>query len=241
MKRKQISKKHKRIERMFNQIAGKYDFLNHFLSAGIDHKWRNMLLHKAAPFQLDHVLDLACGTGDMTIRLARLNPKKITGVDISEKMLEIARKKVRSLQHDTEIDFVNASALSIPLKDLSVDLTTVVFGVRNFENLQQGIQEMKRVLKPDGKIAIIEFSKPKNLFIRMFYGFYLSCIVPVIGWLLTQNRAYFYLRDSVKSFLTPDQFVNILEKTGFKNINAFSMSKGIVTIYIAENHINNND
>ena len=230
------SSKKEEVEQMFDNIAHKYDFLNHFFSLGIDILWRKKairLIQKSNPKQ---ILDVATGTGDFAILTAKqyADVDAITGIDISEGMLEVGRKKVQEKNLQQKISFKKADSESLPYADASFDAVTVAFGVRNFENLELGITEMYRVLRPGGVIAIIEFSKPKQFPIKHLFGFYFKWIMPTIGnWLSKDSRAYTYLPESVDAFPEGEAFKSILSKIGFSKVQIISLSGGIASIYFA--------
>ena len=176
-----LSKK-QQVANMFDKIAFRYDFLNHFLSAGIDVTWRKKAIKQLKSLQPQFVLDVATGTGDVAILTHTiLHPKKITGIDISVGMLEIGRRKIEKLGLEKEIELLNGDSESINFPDASFDAITVAFGVRNFENLEKGLKEMLRVLKPGGKLVILEFSKPKQIAFKGVYNLYMKIIAPGIG------------------------------------------------------------
>ncbi|MDP1623698.1 MAG: bifunctional demethylmenaquinone methyltransferase/2-methoxy-6-polyprenyl-1,4-benzoquinol methylase UbiE [Bacteroidales bacterium] len=220
---------------MFNDISPKYDFLNHFLSLGIDRIWRKKLVVILKNRQPVNVLDVATGTGDLAIAISSLGVRKIVGIDISEKMLEIGRRKLIEKNLEQTITLQQADAEKIPYSDNSFDAVTVAFGVRNFEDLSQGIAEMSRVLRPGGVMIILEFSHPESFPVKQLYSFYSSYIIPVMGRLISgNNKAYTYLPESVTAFPSGRPFLEILDKQGLKNTRQVSLSMGIVSIYMAE-------
>lgn len=201
---------------MFNQIAQRYDFLNHFFSLGIDVLWRKRLVQLLKEKQPQLILDLATGTADLAIETSVLNPKKIIGVDPAEEMLFLAREKVakRGLEH--LISLQKASAEALPFPDASFDAVTVAFGVRNFESLLQGLSEVHRVLKPGGTLLILEFAWPKVFPLKQTYNFYMSTWIPFIGGMVSRNKAaYRYLYESAKTFPKGQEFLNRLTEVGF--------------------------
>jgi len=220
---------------MFNDIAKRYDFLNHFLSFGIDKYWRRRVvgvLRKAKPLK---ILDIATGTGDMAIKMAEISPEHITGIDIAETMLVQARKKVSIRKLSSMIDFQTADSEKIPFSDNTFDAVTVAFGVRNFEHLEKGMDEILRVLKKNGMAVILEFSLPKHFPFRQLYKFYFRIILPFIGKLISKHQyAYRYLPDSVTAFPSKEDFIKILQTTGFHHIEYISLTFGIATIYIGK-------
>ena len=218
---------------MFDSIAQRYDFMNRFLSAGIDIGWRKKaidLFKKDAP---QHLLDVATGTGDMAIMAAkRLHPQKITGIDISEKMLEIGRKKVAKEALTTQVELLAGDSETINFGDDTFDAVMVAFGVRNFENLEQGLKEILRVLKPGALLVVLEFSKPKWSVVRSFYQLYMGTIAPQLAkWFRQNKQAYQYLNASAKAFPDRNEFVQILNNVGFSDTYFKPLSLGICCIY----------
>lgn len=224
--------KKEQVAGMFDDIAHRYDFLNRFLSVGIDVSWRKKLINEIKNIHPQHVLDVATGTGDVAIMTyTALKPQKITGIDISEGMLEIGRKKIARLLLNEHIDLVKGDSEAIKAADDSFDAVTVAFGVRNFENLEKGLSEIHRVLKPGGKLAVLEFSKPRGWF-GGIYNLYMEHLAPGFGKLFSKNRdAYKYLHSSVKAFPEGETFLHILEQVGFKETTLKRLSLGICTIY----------
>jgi demethylmenaquinone methyltransferase / 2-methoxy-6-polyprenyl-1,4-benzoquinol methylase len=227
----QLSKK-QQVAEMFDKIAFRYDFLNRFLSGGIDVYWRKRAIAELKEVNPATVLDVATGTGDVAIMLCKYLPvQKVTGIDISEGMLELGRKKIAKQMLNNRIELLPGDSETINFSHDSFDAITVAFGVRNFENLRQGLKEMLRVLKPGGKLVVLEFSRPQSLF-RGFYNLYMNFIAPSIGKLISKNRdAYQYLNDSVKAFPEGKEFVNILNETGYSGTYFKTLSLGICTIY----------
>ena len=228
--------KKEQVESMFNSIAPRYDFLNHFLSMGIDHLWRKKTIKQLKSLNPKTILDVASGTGDLAIcALKNLNPEKITGIDISEQMLEFGRKKLIERKLNDRITLIQADSENIPFEDNSFNAITVGFGVRNYENLEKGLIEMRRVLTPGGMVAILEFSKPRNFPIKQIYNFYFKYILPFIGKIVSKdNRAYTYLPESVSKFPDREEFIKVLKSCGYQNSRYISLSFGIASIYIAE-------
>lgn len=223
------------VRQMFNNIAPKYDFLNHFLSAGIDKRWRKKTIQLLKPFQPKHILDIATGTGDLAIEALSLDPEHITGTDISEEMLKIAKTKIEQKKVDDKISLLQAASENLPFPDSSFDAVTVAFGVRNFNDLEKGLSEIFRVLKKDGVAAILEFSVPLSFPMKQLYLFYFKKMLPLIGKIVSKNNmAYTYLPETVLSFPQGKEFTKLLEKTGFAKTIFKRLSTGICTIYIAE-------
>ena len=221
---------------MFNKIAHRYDFLNHFLSLGIDVSWRRKAINQLRPLKPETILDVATGTGDVAIMAYRqLKPQKIVGIDISSGMLAIGIQKIKKLGLQESIELVTGDSETIMYADKSFDGVTVAFGVRNFEHLEQGLTEILRVLKPGGKLVILEFSQPKLPLIKQFYKFYLKIVAPGIGKIISKDKdAYQYLNDSVQKFPEGKNFVDILIKLGYKNASCKTLSLGIASIYCGE-------
>ena len=224
--------KKEQIAAMFNSISGKYDFLNHFLSLGIDILWRKRAVRLLKKHQPKLILDIATGTGDFAIEALSLNPEKIIGVDISEGMLSVGREKLIKKNLTDKIELISGDSEFLPFEDNFFDAVIVSFGVRNFENLEKGLSDMLRVLKPGGKVVILEFSKPKSFPFKQIYQFYFQWILPKIGKLISKNHAaYTYLPDSVEAFPDGDDFLNILNKTGFQKNQCTPLTLGISSIY----------
>ncbi|MEO8171933.1 MAG: bifunctional demethylmenaquinone methyltransferase/2-methoxy-6-polyprenyl-1,4-benzoquinol methylase UbiE, partial [Sediminibacterium sp.] len=205
----QLDKK-EQVADMFNSIAYRYDFMNRFLSAGIDVWWRKKAISQLKSLSPKKILDVATGTGDVAILTHRmLQPQKITGIDISEGMLELGRKKIEKLGLERQIELVKGDSEVIRFEDNSFDAITVAFGVRNFQNLEKGLKEMHRVLQPGGKLVVLEFSKSNNRWLSGLFNFYMNVITPMIGKLLAKNKsAYQYLNDSVQAFPEGQTFLN---------------------------------
>jgi demethylmenaquinone methyltransferase / 2-methoxy-6-polyprenyl-1,4-benzoquinol methylase len=223
------------VRNMFNEIAGKYDFLNHFLSFGIDRRWRKKLVKILAKRNPKRILDVATGTGDLAIAISKLNPDKITGIDIALNMLKVAEEKIAGLGLSGMISFAEGDSEHIPFSDSSFDAVTVAFGVRNYENLDRGLQEMRRVLVPGGSMLILEFSQPGSALMRGLYRFYSRTVIPVAGRLISKHsRAYTYLPESVAAFPSGEAFLAIMTRAGMKNTSAYPLTAGIATIYYGE-------
>jgi demethylmenaquinone methyltransferase / 2-methoxy-6-polyprenyl-1,4-benzoquinol methylase len=223
------------VRKMFNEISNRYDFLNHFLSFGIDHWWRKKFVSVLSVKKPRIILDVATGTGDLAIALLALSPEKITGIDIASQMLEIGKKKIGKKSLNDKINFENGDAENIPFPDNFFDAVTVAFGVRNFENLEKGLSEMKRILKPGGTMQILEFSHPGSKPFKQIYQFYSRFIIPFVGKIISKNdQAYSYLPESVAKFPSGNDFLKIMEKIGMKNNSYISLTFGISSIYSGE-------
>ena len=219
---------------MFNNIAGKYDFLNHFLSLGIDKGWRKKAIKEIQKVQPKHILDVATGTGDLAIAAAALQPDKITGVDIAEQMLAVGRTKISEKQLQGMITLQTGDSEAMPFSDNSFDAVTCAYGVRNFENLEKGLKEMSRVMRPGGKLAILEFSKPQRFPVKQLYAFYFRYILPTLGKMVSKHStAYTYLPQSVMAFPEGKVFCDTLTRCGFKDAKARPLTLGITTLYTA--------
>lgn len=227
--------KKEEVAEMFNNISAKYDFLNHFLSLGIDKLWRKKAVKLLKPTQPKSILDIATGTGDFALASLKLNPDRIVGLDISSGMLEKGREKMVNRKVDNIISMILGDSENLPFNDGEFDAITVGFGVRNFENLEQGLSEMLRVLSPKGTAAILEFSKPKKFPVKQAFGFYSKYLIPFIGRLISKDKsAYTYLPESVAAFPEGQEFLGILKKVGYRNVRAHLVSGGIATIYLGE-------
>jgi len=219
---------------MFDRISGRYDFLNHFLSLGIDKGWRKKVVAIAQRQNPETILDIATGTGDQAIALSALKPKKVTGLDISSGMLDVGRMKIAKLGLSELIDMKLGDSEDIPFEDNSFDVITVSFGVRNFENLKKGLSEMYRVLKPGGKAIILEFSQPQKFPMKQMYGLYSKRILPFVGGAISKDKsAYTYLPESVEAFPYGVNFTNLLEEIGYKSTKDTPVTFGIASIYEA--------
>ncbi|MBS1571371.1 MAG: bifunctional demethylmenaquinone methyltransferase/2-methoxy-6-polyprenyl-1,4-benzoquinol methylase UbiE [Bacteroidetes bacterium] len=225
--------KKSQVEDMFDNIAPKYDLLNHVLSMKIDVMWRNTLVNWLKKELPKNVLDVATGTGDLAIAVQKGTNSKVVGLDLSQQMLNVGVIKIKKLNLDGEISMQKGDAEKLPFVDNQFDAVTVAFGVRNFENLNQGLAELKRVVKKGKSIFILEFSKVEG-FLGPFYSFYFKNILPRIGKLISKdNRAYTYLPDSVNAFPYGEKMKNILLETGFEKVEYKKLSFGIATIYKA--------
>lgn len=224
--------KKQQVATMFNNVAGTYDFLNHFFSVGIDKLWRRKLVNLIGINRPKLILDVATGTADLAIAETRLQPDKIIGVDISEKMLDVGREKIKKYPN---IELQTGDSENLQFPENTFDAVSVSFGVRNFENVPAGLSEMRRVLKPKGKVFILEFSKPSNWLVQKLYYFYFCNVLPFVGKLISKDaRAYTYLPESVRLFPDGQKFVELLQQAGYKNIECKPLTFGISTIYIGE-------
>lgn len=230
-KEEQASKK-EQVAKMFDNISHKYDFLNHFLSLGIDKGWRKKAINILKPLQPKQMLDVATGTGDFAIEALKLNPAKITGIDISAGMLEMGQKKIVSRGLSHKIELLLGDSENLPFADHFFDAVTVAFGVRNFENLEKGLKEINRVLKPGGMIVVLEFSKPRKFPFKTLYNFYFKFVLPRVGRLISNDKAaYTYLPESVAAFPDGEDFLNVLRKVGFNQTQCRALTFGISSIY----------
>ena len=228
--------KKKQVEKMFDKIAFRYDFLNRFLSAGIDVGWRKKAIKQLLGLKPQKILDVATGTADFAITSYEiLKPEKIIGIDISDGMLEIGRKKIAKAGLQNSIELLNGDSEAILFDDNSFDAVTVAFGVRNFENLEKGLSEIKRVLKPGGKLIVLECTKPSLPVLKQLYNLYMKFLTPKIGKIIAKNNeAYQYLNDSVLMFPEKGSFVHILNQSDYRNAFYKTLTLGICTIYCAE-------
>lgn len=232
----QEDSKKEQVRDMFDNIAPTYDRLNHILSVNIDRLWRRRVVRIVRRLHPAHILDVATGTGDLAIAMARrIEECHIHGVDLSEQMLAIAREKVAARGMNERISLAVGDAEHLDVADGSVDVATVAFGVRNFENLEQGLREMYRTIKDGGHIVILEFSTPQGRIFGALYRWYSHKVLPFIGRLISRDgAAYDYLPSSVDEFPAPERFMEMLREVGFKKCKARSQSLGIAQIYTAE-------
>lgn len=227
--------KKEQVRSMFNNIAGNYDFLNHFLSAGIDRRWRKRVIKILRKKQPGRILDVATGTADLAIAESDLNPEKIVGVDIADQMLDIGREKLEKRKLTRLITLENGDSENLRFDDGSFDAVTVAFGVRNFENLDQGLKEMHRVLDHGGTAVVLEFSRPRKFPVKQFYSFYFRYILPLLGRIISRHdSAYTYLPESVGTFPDGEAFISRLQKAGFTNCTHRPLTFGIATVYTGE-------
>ncbi|TAG56474.1 MAG: bifunctional demethylmenaquinone methyltransferase/2-methoxy-6-polyprenyl-1,4-benzoquinol methylase UbiE [Cytophagales bacterium] len=227
--------KKEQVELMFDNISGKYDFLNHFLSLGIDILWRKKAVKILKSFNPTFILDVATGTADFAIEALAANPKKIIGIDISEGMLSHGRTKLKDKKIDHIITLQKGDSENLPFEANTFDAVIVSFGVRNFENLEIGLSNIFRVLKPNAPLIVLEFSKPKNFPIKQIYNIYFKFALPFIGKLVSKdNSAYTYLPDSVEKFPDGEKFIAILNKLGYQSCKNLPLTFGISSIYIGQ-------
>ena len=228
--------KTQQVSKMFDNIARHYDFLNHFLSLGIDKIWRRKMIAELVELQPKRILDVATGTADVainTIKQLKIKDLKIIGVDISNEMLNVGRKKLVTEGVNEAIELQLADSENLPFQNNNFDAVTVAYGVRNFENLERGLAEMHRVLNANGKIVVLEFSRPRMFPFQQLFNFYFKNILPTIGKLTSKDaRAYSYLYESVQAFPDGDDFLTVLNKVGFKNTSCTSLTLGICSLYV---------
>ncbi|NOQ75684.1 MAG: bifunctional demethylmenaquinone methyltransferase/2-methoxy-6-polyprenyl-1,4-benzoquinol methylase UbiE [Crocinitomix sp.] len=217
---------------MFDNISGKYDFLNHFLSLGIDKVWRKKAIKILKEYQPKVIMDMATGTGDFAIEALKLNPDRVVGVDLSNGMLEVGRKKMKKKGVDQIVEMVQGDSENLSFETATFDAFTVGFGVRNFQNLDAGLSEMLRVLKTGGIGVILEFSKPKKFPVKQYFKFHSKYIIPTIGKAISKDKAaYTYLPESVEAFPEGQAFMDIMTDVGYKNVKSKIVGGGIATIY----------
>jgi len=222
------------VRQMFEEIAPRYDFLNHFLSLGTDRSWRRRLVGEVRRCGALQILDIATGTGDLALALSRIHGTHITGVDISPAMLEIGRAKVSKAGLSNQIDLQVADGEQLPFPDESFDAVTIAFGVRNYEHLDQGLREMFRVIRPGGRVFILEFSKPVVFPVAQFYRLYSKMVIPLAGRLISKHpTAYNYLPDTIAAFPHGEAFLARLQSAGFSNGAQITLTGGISSVYHA--------
>ncbi|ADX68478.1 bifunctional demethylmenaquinone methyltransferase/2-methoxy-6-polyprenyl-1,4-benzoquinol methylase UbiE [Weeksella virosa] len=226
--------KKKQVEQMFDAISPKYDLLNRVLSGGIDIQWRKKVIKIIQQTKPETVLDIATGTGDLAIMMAKHTNAKITGLDLSAGMLEVGRKKVAMEKLQNRIELILGDSENLPFPDNSFDCVTVSFGVRNFENLKKGLAEIRRVLKPGGTFVILEFSYPSKFPMKQLYSFYSSTLLPLIGRLVSKDQsAYTYLPESISAFPQGEEMKSILKDVDFMHPKDYRLTFGIASIYSA--------
>jgi len=224
--------KKNQVKSMFNSISKKYDFLNHLLSFGIDKIWRRKAISYLKPYMPGSILDIATGTGDLAITALNIKPAKITGIDISEGMLNIGKTKIKKKKLENIINLMLGDSENLQFSDNEFDAAMVAFGVRNFENLQKGLAEIQRVLKPGTPLVVLEFSKPKKFPVKQVYNFYFKNILPSVGKFFSKDKiAYNYLPDSVSKFPEGNAFLEEMKNAGFKETKEERLTFGVASIY----------
>ena len=225
--------KKNQVKQMFNKIAGQYDFLNRFLTFGIDNFWRKIAVKKIKN-NPKNVLDIATGTADLAIITAKYTNAEIIGLDISDQMLKVGKEKITNKNLDSRIKLINGDAENLSFNNETFDAITVGFGVRNFENLEKGLNEIYRVIKKGGYVAILEPSYPEKFPLKHLFNFYFETLTPIIGNLISKDyKAYSYLSKSVKNFPSSNNFIDQLKQIGFSKCNHYSLTFGVVSLYIA--------
>lgn len=231
----QEGSKKQQVATMFNNISARYDLLNRVLSLGIDIIWRKKAIQLLKADQPKQILDLATGTADFAIEALSLNPDKIVGVDISAGMLDMGRIKLKNKGLEDKIELVLGDSERLPFSNNSFDAATVAFGVRNFENLDKGLGDIHRVLRPGAKLVVLEFSRPAKFPVKQFYNFYFRFILPVIGRVVSKDQtAYTYLPESVQAFPEGLAFLNHMQTAGFEKLKEKRLTFGICSIYVGE-------
>ena len=229
--------KHEQVEEMFDHIAPTYDVLNHTLSLGTDRGWRRKAMDALGKHRPRHILDVATGTGDFAILAARrlgTEGLHITGTDISEGMMQVGREKVRQLGLEHVISFRREDCTQLSFDDASFDAVTVAYGVRNFSDLDKGLREMLRVLRPGGRLAIVELASPRRFPMKQLFGFYAKCLMPMLGRLVSKDRsAYAYLPATMAACPQGEEMVSIIRKAGFDEVKARQFTFGLSTLYTA--------
>lgn len=226
--------KKKQVEQMFDNISDNYDGLNRVISLGTDVSWRKKVVAMVAATNPESILDIATGTGDLAIQMANTGAKRIVGLDLSEGMLKVGRKKIADKKLNIEIEMIQGDSENLPFEDNTFDAITVAFGVRNFENLEKGLEEIYRVLKPTGIFVVLETSVPTKFPYKQGYRLYSGLVLPVIGKIFSKDKdAYSYLSESAANFPYGNAFNNILSKIGFINVKDLPQTFGVSTIYIA--------
>jgi demethylmenaquinone methyltransferase / 2-methoxy-6-polyprenyl-1,4-benzoquinol methylase len=234
---KEASKKNE-VRAMFNNIARNYDFLNHFLSFGIDVLWRKKLIKLLRGYQPASVLDIATGTGDLAIMAAKSGANNVVGIDLAAQMIAVGKEKIERKALTSIVELKVGDAEQIQYNDQMFDAATVAFGVRNFENLEKGLLEINRVLKSGRPLLVLEFAQPTVFPIKQFYHFYSFYVLPIFGRIISKDeRAYQYLPESIKEFPSGNHFIDIMERSNYTNCRFISLSFGIANIYIGEKNI----
>jgi demethylmenaquinone methyltransferase/2-methoxy-6-polyprenyl-1,4-benzoquinol methylase len=217
---------------MFNNVAKNYDFINHLSTCGIDKKWRKLTVKASGILENKKIIDIATGTADIAIQLARKNPEKVTAVDISEQMLFYAKKKIEKHHLNQKIELIQSDSENLPFHNNTFDVATMGFGIRNCINPVKVLNEINRILKPQGKLIILEFSKPTNKALNLFIKFYLQNFVSFFGKVLSNNKsAYIYLSESINRFPAGNEFLQLMKKANFDDLSVKKITSGIVSIY----------
>lgn len=226
--------KKQQVEQMFDNISGNYDSLNRMISLGTDQGWRRNVLKMVSDTQPESILDIATGTGDLAILLSKSNAKRIVGLDLSAGMLEVGKSKIKTLNLQNLIEMIQGDSENLPFQDNTFDAITVAFGIRNFENLEKGLSEILRVLKPNGIFVILETSVPTKFPFKQGYRFYMKTFMPLMGKVFSKDKkAYEYLSESAKNFPYGEKLNAILQKVGFKGVKHNPQTMGVATIYSA--------
>ncbi len=227
--------KTEQVKDMFDSIAPAYDFMNRAMTFGIDKCWRSKAVNMIKAHAPAQILDVATGTGDLAIKLAReINPSRVTGIDLSEGMIDVGRKKVSEASLSDRISLVAGNCLALPFEDNTFDCITVAYGVRNFEHLDQGYREMYRTLRPGGMICVLELSTPTSPIVKPLYKFYTRCIIPFVGRLVSKDvRAYSYLPESIAAVPQGEDMLSLMRDAGFGNCDYRPLTFGTCTIYTA--------
>jgi demethylmenaquinone methyltransferase / 2-methoxy-6-polyprenyl-1,4-benzoquinol methylase len=231
-----LSDKGEKIQQMFGAIAPRYDFLNRLLSLGIDRRWRTKAVQLLKYHEGSRILDVATGTGDVALEIARLTPEsvRITGADFCKEMVDLGAVKVAASPYADRIDLRVAPCEDLPFADSTFDSITIAFGIRNVVDRKLGLAEMWRVLRPGGRMIILEFSTPRSTLFRQMYYFYFRRLLPVVGGVFSRYNAYKYLPDSVLEFPSQEEFSRMISDTGFRNIHLHELTFGIATIYVGD-------
>lgn len=231
-----LSQKGEQIQEMFGAIAPRYDFLNHLLSLGIDRRWRRFAVKQVRCGATGSVLDVATGTGDLAMEIAKQTPGSvnIVGIDFCAEMVELGREKVGASPFAGRIKLDVAPCEAIPFPDNTFDSVTIAFGIRNVVDREAGLKEMRRAIKPGGRGVILEFSTPRSALFKAIYNFYFLKVLPVIGGLFSDFSAYKYLPDSVMEFPPRPEFKEMMERAGFTNVRHFDLTFGIATVFVGE-------
>ncbi len=229
-------KKGEQVEQMFDSIAHSYDFLNHALSLGIDRNWRKAAIDSLRPYSPQNILDVATGTGDFALLAAKeLRPEKLTGIDLSEGMLTVAKSKTEEAGLSETISFEKGDCLNLPFPDNTFDAVMVAYGIRNFEQLDLGLREMLRVLRSGGRFIAIELTSPKKFPMRQLFWLYAHIYMPLVGKIISRDsKAYSYLPATMEAFPQGEEMQNILQKAGFRDVSFRRFTFGLSTLYMAE-------